>query len=38
VPTGRPSAYAFNRRVPDAVHDSITQAIHAVLNRQGAGL
>jgi CubicO group peptidase (beta-lactamase class C family) len=31
-------AYAFNRRVPDAVHDSITQAIHAVLNRHGAGL
>jgi hypothetical protein len=31
-------AYAFNRRVPDAVHDGITQAIHAVLNRQGAGL
>ena len=22
----------------DAVHDGITQAIHAVLNRQGAGL
>jgi CubicO group peptidase (beta-lactamase class C family) len=31
-------AYAFNRRVSDAVHDSITQAIHAVLNRHGAGL
>ncbi len=31
-------AYAFNRRVSDPVHDNITQAIHAVLNRHGAGL
>jgi CubicO group peptidase (beta-lactamase class C family) len=31
-------AYAFNRRVPDDVHNAITQAIHGVLNRHSADL